>query len=391
MQRMLIDGKLVTAEADRTYPSVNPATGQVIDQAPDASVADAQAAIAAARRAFDTTSWADRRRVPRPLPGPAAPGADRAQGGAARADDRRRRRAPGDHLRRPARRADRDRPLLRRPAARLPADPGDRRARVPRPAAPPLDGEGAGRRRRRDHRLQLPDPAGAGQAVARARGRLHGGAQGRAGHPADHARAGRADRRAHRHPAGRGQRDLVVLGRGRRGADHLARRGRGDVHRLHRDRPRDHGRRVSATIKRVFLELGGKSALVVLDDADLRGPIGTATFATCSHAGQGCAIPTRMVVPRAQHDAIVEQVAAGLRQRGLRRPGRPGQLHGPADQRAAAGQGRRHGPAGGRGRRHPGDRRREGRTRATSTPRRCSPTWTRTARSPRKRRSGRSW
>jgi len=51
----------------------------------------------------------------------------------------------------------------------------------------------------------------------------------------------------------------------------------------------------------------------VLDDADLRGPIGTATFATCSHAGQGCAIPTRMVVPRAQHDGLVEQVAAGLR------------------------------------------------------------------------------
>ena len=56
MHRMLIDGKLVAA--DRTYPSVNPATGQVIDQAPDASPADAQAAIAAARRAFDTTTWA---------------------------------------------------------------------------------------------------------------------------------------------------------------------------------------------------------------------------------------------------------------------------------------------------------------------------------------------
>ena len=76
------------------------------------------------------------------------------------------------------------------------------------------------------------------------------------------------------------------------------------------------GRRImaaaSGTIKRVFLELGGKSALVVLDDADLAGPIGTAAFATCSHAGQGCAIPTRMLVPRAQHDAIVEQVAAAL-------------------------------------------------------------------------------
>ena len=54
-----------------------------------------------------------------------------------------------------------------------------------------------------------------------------------------------------------------------RGADHRTRRGRGDVHRLDRDRPGDHGGR-SATIKRVFLELGGKSALVVLDDADLR-------------------------------------------------------------------------------------------------------------------------
>ena len=42
MHRMLIDGKLVAA--DRTYPSVNPATGQVLDHAPDASVADAQAA-----------------------------------------------------------------------------------------------------------------------------------------------------------------------------------------------------------------------------------------------------------------------------------------------------------------------------------------------------------
>src|SRR6202044_481729 len=77
------------------------------------------------------------------------------------------------------------------------------------------------------------------------------------------------------------------------------------------------GRRImaaaSATIKRVFLELGGKSALVVLDDADLRGPIGTATSGTCSPAGQGCGIPPRMVVPRPQHDAIVEQVAAGLR------------------------------------------------------------------------------
>jgi len=50
----------------------------------------------------------------------------------------------------------------------------------------------------------------------------------------------------------------------------------------------------------------------VLDDADLAGPIGPAAFATCSHAGQGCAIPTRMLVPRHLHDAIVEQVKAAM-------------------------------------------------------------------------------
>jgi acyl-CoA reductase-like NAD-dependent aldehyde dehydrogenase len=52
---MLIDGKLVAS--DRTYPSVNPATGEVLGHAPDAGVADARAAVAAARRAFDSRDW----------------------------------------------------------------------------------------------------------------------------------------------------------------------------------------------------------------------------------------------------------------------------------------------------------------------------------------------
>ena len=52
---MLIDGQLV--ETPRTFPSINPATGEVVGHAPDATVADAEAAVAAARRAFDTTDW----------------------------------------------------------------------------------------------------------------------------------------------------------------------------------------------------------------------------------------------------------------------------------------------------------------------------------------------
>ncbi len=68
----------------------------------------------------------------------------------------------------------------------------------------------------------------------------------------------------------------------------------------------------SHTVKRVFLELGGKSALVVLDDADVDLVAMVAAFTICSHAGQGCAITSRLVVPRDQHDEIVEKVAAML-------------------------------------------------------------------------------
>jgi acyl-CoA reductase-like NAD-dependent aldehyde dehydrogenase len=70
----------------------------------------------------------------------------------------------------------------------------------------------------------------------------------------------------------------------------------------------------SATVKKVFLELGGKSAMIVLDDADFGLAAMIASFTICSHSGQGCAITSRMLVPRAHHDAIVEQVAAMLGQ-----------------------------------------------------------------------------
>ena len=56
--RMLIDGKLVPASGGRTYDNVNPATEQVIGVTADATADDIGDAIAAARRAFDETSWA---------------------------------------------------------------------------------------------------------------------------------------------------------------------------------------------------------------------------------------------------------------------------------------------------------------------------------------------
>lgn len=93
------------------------------------------------------------------------------------------------------------------------------------------------------------------------------------------------------------------------------------------------GRKVMAaaaeTIKKVFLELGGKSAFVVLDDADLRGACATAAFTVCTHAGQGCAITTRLIVPRAQFDEAVASTAKIMEMLPAGDPTDPGTMCGP--------------------------------------------------------------
>jgi acyl-CoA reductase-like NAD-dependent aldehyde dehydrogenase len=70
----------------------------------------------------------------------------------------------------------------------------------------------------------------------------------------------------------------------------------------------------AATMKRLFLELGGKSATIVLPDADLAGAclIG---IAPCMHAGQGCAMPTRLLLPRSRYAegvAVLEAMYKGI-------------------------------------------------------------------------------
>jgi aldehyde dehydrogenase (NAD+) len=55
--RLYIDGRLRDPEAGRTADNINPATEEVLGQTPDAGSVDMELAIAAARRAFDTTDW----------------------------------------------------------------------------------------------------------------------------------------------------------------------------------------------------------------------------------------------------------------------------------------------------------------------------------------------
>ncbi|MEH6589479.1 MAG: aldehyde dehydrogenase family protein [Halioglobus sp.] len=57
--------------------------------------------------------------------------------------------------------------------------------------------------------------------------------------------------------------------------------------------------RAAQTVKKVFLELGGKSANIMLDDADFSVSL-LSCLAVCFHAGQGCALNTRLLIPRAR-------------------------------------------------------------------------------------------
>jgi betaine-aldehyde dehydrogenase len=69
------------------------------------------------------------------------------------------------------------------------------------------------------------------------------------------------------------------------------------------------GRRVAelaaATIKHVHLELGGKSANIILEDADLAQAIPGSMFACYLNSGQTCSALTRLLVPRTKHDEAV--------------------------------------------------------------------------------------
>lgn len=59
------------------------------------------------------------------------------------------------------------------------------------------------------------------------------------------------------------------------------------------------------TVKRVTQELGGKSANIILDDADLETAVSGGTLSCFSNSGQSCNAPTRMLVPAALHDEAV--------------------------------------------------------------------------------------
>jgi aldehyde dehydrogenase (NAD+) len=93
------------------------------------------------------------------------------------------------------------------------------------------------------------------------------------------------------------------------------------------------GRRIMAkasdTVKKVFLELGGKSANIVLEDADLASSVPISAMGVCTHSGQGCAITTRLLVHRSHYDEAVEMAKEGMASVTYGDPWDPGNFQGP--------------------------------------------------------------
>jgi aldehyde dehydrogenase (NAD+) len=92
------------------------------------------------------------------------------------------------------------------------------------------------------------------------------------------------------------------------------------------------GRRIMATgaqtLKKVFLELGGKSANVILDDADIVTAVPSGSM-VCMHGGQGCAITTRMLLPKSRYDEAVDLLKAAFEGVPYGDPTDPGNIMGP--------------------------------------------------------------
>lgn len=93
------------------------------------------------------------------------------------------------------------------------------------------------------------------------------------------------------------------------------------------------GKRIAALagegLKRVSLELGGKSAAIVLPDADLAATVGALRFASFFSNGQACVAQTRILVPAELHDRFVDVLVEMVRGMKVGDPADPETFIGP--------------------------------------------------------------
>ena len=85
-------------------------------------------------------------------------------------------------------------------------------------------------------------------------------------------------------------------------------------------------------VKRLSLELGGKSAGIVLDDADATTVIPSLVSLAMRRSGQVCGSQTRVLVPRSRYAGVARRCSRGSGRRAGRRPSRPEDSCGPSRQ-----------------------------------------------------------
>jgi aldehyde dehydrogenase (NAD+) len=83
------------------------------------------------------------------------------------------------------------------------------------------------------------------------------------------------------------------------------------------------------TVKRVAQELGGKSANIILDDADVAEAVGRDAFGMCSNSGQSCNAGTRMLIPNSKMDEAIAAGKAAMESVVVGPPGGDGTVIGP--------------------------------------------------------------
>jgi len=309
--RLLIDGVLTEARSGRTFPNVNPATEEVVGEVADGGVEDMDAAIAAARRAFDETDWSTNREFRTRVLHQLVDALDRHK----------------DDLR-PHIVAEVGCPVMLTHAVQLDSCIPDMRWDVD--AIDRIEWESElgvhefmGMR---SNRLVLREPVGVVGAitpwnfpfmlnVSKLAPALAAGntlvLKPAPDTPWSATMIGKIIAEETDIPPG----VVNIVASGDKAAVGEVLTGDPRVDMISFTGSTGVGKRIMArgaeTVKKVFLELGGKSANIILDDADLDG-VAMGGMMICMHAGQGCAITTRMLLPESRYDEAVEKLAGAF-------------------------------------------------------------------------------
>lgn len=83
------------------------------------------------------------------------------------------------------------------------------------------------------------------------------------------------------------------------------------------------------TVKKTMLELGGKSAHIVLDDADFTSALPIAAMMACVMSGQSCILPSRILLPRSRYDEGIAILKGAMENFPVGDPWTPGIMQGP--------------------------------------------------------------